>query len=120
MSEDLNNQEKLEAIYKMTIENNDILRTIRRQQYFANALRVIYWLVVIGALGGTYFLVKPFISAFAGGNTGNIESAYSQLRNQLPETKVIEQIINGIKNATNTDVQMPDNGVVDQASSTVR
>lgn len=99
MSGDLNNQDKLEAIYKMTLENNDILRTIRRQQYFSNALRVIYWLVVLGALGSAYYFVRPVVTAITN-NSGKIEETFNQfnqLRGQLPETKIINQLIDGLK-----------------------
>jgi hypothetical protein len=31
LGKNLNNEEKLDAIYRMTLENNEILRTVRRQ-----------------------------------------------------------------------------------------
>ena len=65
----------------MTLENNEILRTIRRQQYFANALRALYWLMVVGAIGGVYYFVKPLVTTLSD-NSGKIEETYSQLRSQ--------------------------------------
>lgn len=113
-----NNEQKLEAIYEMTLENNEILRTIRRQQYFANALRVLYWLVILGAIGSAYYFVRPVVSALSS-NSSKLEEAYTQFRGQLPETKLIEKVINDIrsKNAVNTDNQMPDNGVIDSVNT---
>lgn len=124
LEKDLNNQEKLEAVYQMTLENNDILRTIRRQQYFANALRALYWLVVIGALGSAYYFVRPVVTALSN-NSGKVEETvnqFNQLRSQLPETKLINQVINSLKSkmATSTDAQMPDNGVIEPASTTTK
>ena len=123
MSKDLNNQEKLEAIYEMTIENNEILRTIRRQQYFANALRVLYWLMVVGAIGGAYFFVKPIVSSFTE-NSGKIEETYTQLRGQLPETRLLNQIMEALKPKevpvdpeANTDAQMVDDGVINSTTT---
>ena len=117
----LNNEEKLDAIYEMTLENNDILRTIRRQQYFANTFRVLYWLVVIGALGSAYYFIRPVITVLSN-NSGKIEETvnqFNQLRGQLPEAKLINQIMNSMKPkvATSTDGVMPDNGVIDSSST---
>lgn len=116
MSKDLNNEEKLEAIYEMTLENNDILRTIRRQQYFANGMRILYWLVVLGAIGSTYYFVRPLVSTFTD-NSGKMEEAYTQLRSQLPETKLIEQVVSGMKGKK---VAPSDATVIEESSTTVR
>ena len=35
---DLNNQEKLEEVYHMTLENNEILRAMRKEQHIATGL----------------------------------------------------------------------------------
>ncbi len=114
----MNNEEKLDAIYEMTLENNDILRTIRRQQYFANSLRVLYWLVVLGAIGGAYYFVRPLIVSISD-NTDKVAKTYNSLVDQLPEKKLINQVISGLKAkaSTSTDEQMPDNGVIDATSA---
>ncbi len=114
----MNNEEKLDAIYEMTLENNDILRTIRRQQYFANTLRVFYWLVVLGAIGGAYYFVRPVIVAISD-NTDKVAETYNNLVDQLPEKKLINQVINGLKAkvSTSTDQQMPDDGVIDSTGT---
>lgn len=123
IGKDLNNQEKLEAIYKMTLENNDILRVIRRQQYFSNALRLLYWLVVLGAIGSAYYFIRPLVTTLSS-NSGKIEEAasqFSQIRDQLPETKLVNQLLERFKSkgatTTATDNQMPDDGVIDASTS---
>lgn len=118
----LNNEEKLDAVYRMTLENNEILRTIRRQQYFSNALRVLYWIVVLGAIGGAYYFIRPLVVLLSN-NTGKIEetmSQFNQLRNELPEAKLINQVMSGLKakQASSTDGQMPDDGVLEETSTT--
>lgn len=117
----MNNEEKLDAIYEMTLENNEILRTIRRQQYFANALRMLYWLVVLGAIGGAYYFVRPLIVTISN-NSDKMVGTYTNLVNQLPEKKLLNQVMNGFKAkvSTSTDEQMPDNGVLDQGSTTAQ
>jgi hypothetical protein len=95
----LNNEEKLEAIYKMTLENHDMLKSLRRQQYFSTFARIFYWLVVLGALGGAYYYVRPVI-ALLSENSGKIQEGFNQLetlKNQLPETRILNQVIQGLQ-----------------------
>jgi hypothetical protein len=95
LGKDLNNEEKLEAIYAMTLENHDILKTIRRQQYVSGTFRVLYWLLVLGALGGTYFYIRPFVTLLSD-KSSTIEekfTQFNQLKNNLPEAKIIDQVI---------------------------
>ncbi len=95
----LNNEDKLDAIYEMTLENNEILRTIRRQQYFANGLRVLYWLVILGAMGSAYYFISPLLNSLYS-NSGKIEESlnqFNQIRNQLPGAKMINQMLEGLK-----------------------
>lgn len=99
LGKDMTNEEKLDAIYKMTVENHEVLKTIRRQQYFSTITRLLYWLVVLGFIGGTYYYVRPFINLLTS-NSASIEEKmlqFNQLKNQLPETKIIEQVIQGLQ-----------------------
>lgn len=116
---DLNNQEKLEAIYKMTIDNHKVLKSIHNQQLFSNILRIIYWLIVLGIIGGAYYFVKPVVNKISD-SSNKIEETYTQLRSQLPETKIVNQIIDGLKlkDINSSDGEMIDNGVIDYASTT--
>jgi tRNA A37 N6-isopentenylltransferase MiaA len=118
----LTNEEKLEAIYEMTYENHQMLRTIRRQQYFANTFRVVYWLVILGFVGGSYYYIRPLIVGLSG-DKGRFEETlnqFNQLRSQLPETKLVNQMMNSLKakQASSTDSQMIDDGVLDEVSTT--
>ena len=98
MSEEhLTNQDKLEEIYHMTLENHEILRSIRRQQHVANAFRFLYWVVILGALGGAYYYIRPVISTFTN-NRDKIDSTFKQfeqLRSQFPDAKLLNQILHG-------------------------
>lgn len=99
---DLTNQEKLEEIFEMAKENNDILRNLRRQQNIANAFRFLYWIVILVSLGGAYLYVKPAIDSFNQNKTKVDETLqqFNSLRSQLPETKILDQVMKGIKSAT--------------------
>lgn len=95
----LTNEEKLNEIYELVHENHQILKTLRRQQYLSNTFRVLYWVVILGALGGAYYYVRPFIGMIAG-NSSKMEETFlqlNQLKDQLPETKILNQVLEGLQ-----------------------
>ena len=89
------NQEKLDEMYEMVQENNDILRTLLRRERINSFLRIMYWLFIIGTLFGAYYYVQPFVNG-ALGNFGAIQSAVNNLNvvsAQLPESKTLQFIL---------------------------
>ena len=95
----MTNEEKLDAIYEMTLENHEVLKTIRRQQYFSTITRLLYWLLVLGALGGAYYYVRPFVNLLVD-NSSSIEekfTQFSQLKDRFPEAKIIDQIMQNLQ-----------------------
>ena len=76
----------LERTYKIAEENNDLLRSIRRSSRISIVMRVIYWIVIIGASVGAYYLIQPYVDslkqAYSGG-TQDIQSAASSIRDLL-------------------------------------
>jgi hypothetical protein len=95
----LTNEEKLDHVYQMTLENHEILKSIRRQQYVGNALRILYWLVILGAIGGMYYYLRPFIS-FLGENSDKLGESLNylnQMKDQLPEARLINQVLEGMR-----------------------
>ncbi len=94
----MNNEEKLEAIYQMTLENNDVLRTVRRQQYLSSFFSVIYWLVILGSIGSAYYFIKPFIPVISS-NIGKAEetmSQFNQIRSQMTDPKLLQDIMKNV------------------------
>ncbi len=51
----------LERTYKLSLENNDLLRKIRRSNTMSSIFRAIYWVVIIGASVGAYYYVQPYV-----------------------------------------------------------
>ena len=95
----LTNQEKLDEMYELTIENHEILRGIRRNSRVANAFTFLYWLVVLGALGGAYIYVSPLVKAVMG-NREKIENTFNQVNqmgNMIPEKEALDKLINIVK-----------------------
>lgn len=99
LGKNLTNEEKLDAIYAMTLENHEVLKTIRRQQYLSAAVRLLYWLIVLGFIGGTYYFLSPFIEMVTS-NTEDLKSLFmqfNQIKDSLPETKMLNQVMEGLQ-----------------------
>jgi len=108
---DLTNQEKLEQVYELTLENNGILRSLRRQQYIANTFRVFYWLIILGALGGVYYYIRPVLDGISNNNS-KVQDTLNQfetVRDQLPETKVFNQFYDFLKGSAEAPIETPIN-----------
>ncbi|MBP6858651.1 MAG: hypothetical protein KBC33_02360 [Candidatus Pacebacteria bacterium] len=65
----------LERTYKLTEENNEILRKMRRANRFSLALRIGYWVVIIVISFGAYYLIQPYVETMFG--------AYEQMQGSL-------------------------------------
>ena len=98
----MNNEEKLEAIYQMTLENNEVLRTVRRQQYMSSFFSIIYWLVILGSIGSAYYFIKPFIPVISS-NFGKFEETigqFDQIRNQMTDPKLLQGMMKNVGTGT--------------------
>ena len=99
-----NNQEKLDEMYEMMQENNEILRSLLRRERFANFLRIMYWIFIIGTLLGAYYYVQPVLTKMTANFDGlqstvtHINENISSVGNSLPETKTIKSFFETIKN----------------------
>ncbi len=98
---DLTNQEKLEEVYRITVENNHILHGMRNRERVANALRIVYWLVIILSLAGAYYYIRPVIDLFTT-NKDKVDQTlmqFQELQQQLPQMKVFQQFLNNLKSS---------------------
>jgi hypothetical protein len=105
LGKNLTNEEKLDAIYAMTLENHEVLRTIRRQQYFSTITRLLYWLIVLGLIGSTYYYVRPFIGLITN-NAASLEEKviqFNQLKSQIPDSKMLDQLIQGLQKSAGAE-----------------
>lgn len=77
----------LERTYKLTEENNEMLRSIRRSARVATAMRIVYWVIIIGASVGAYYLIQPYVdfmlNMLNGDGGSNTQSAMSSLQDLL-------------------------------------
>ncbi|MEN9551990.1 MAG: hypothetical protein RI935_367 [Candidatus Parcubacteria bacterium] len=99
LNKKLTNEEKLDLVYEMTLENHDILQSLRRQQYVSSAFRLLYWVVILGAIGGAYYYIRPAVSYLQENGT-KLQTTINQLNalnSNLPEAKLINTLIEGLK-----------------------
>lgn len=96
---DLTNQEKLEETYKLALENNHMLHQIQRRDRMAMTFRIIYWLAILGALGGAYYYIRPLIDSVASSGTRaqSIFQQFEELRDQFPETRALQQFMDQLR-----------------------
>jgi hypothetical protein len=106
---DLTNQEKLEEIYKLTLENNHILHKIQNRDRIGIIFRVIYWAVILGALGGAYYYIRPFVDSIQE-NSSHAQSViqqFEQLRSQFPEAKAFQDLFRQFGSSTEAATTTP-------------
>lgn len=56
----------LEKIYKITEENNSILRSIHRTNKIGLTIKVLYWVIILGLSFGAFYFVQPYINSLTG------------------------------------------------------
>ena len=91
------NQDKLDDIYEMVEENNNILKNLLRREKIASFFKIAYWLIILGGLFGIYYYIQPYLDVVKN-NSGLLKDFFDKLNivsNPMQE-------INGIKNILNT------------------
>ena len=63
----------LERTYAFAKENNELLCSMRRRARIGTILRIFYWVIIIGASLGAYYLIQPYMEFLkgVGGQMGN-------------------------------------------------
>lgn len=54
-------RELLTKSIKISEENNRMLRGMRRSARLSSFLRLIYWLIIIGAVLWSYYIIQPYL-----------------------------------------------------------
>ena len=55
---------KLDELLELTRENNEILHGMRRVQRWGSFFRVVYWMIILGSIFGTYYYFQPTIEKY--------------------------------------------------------
>ncbi|MEK7646403.1 MAG: hypothetical protein AAB381_01780 [Patescibacteria group bacterium] len=53
----------LERTHKLAEENNALLRSMRRMSRISGALRILYWVVILGVGFGTFYVIQPYVES---------------------------------------------------------
>lgn len=59
-----NEEELLERTYEFEKQNNAMLKKLYRDMWWSRLFRVVYWVVVLGAMFGVYYYIQPYITPF--------------------------------------------------------
>jgi len=51
---------------ELSQENNKLLRKMRRSILWGRLFNIVYWLVIIAAMFGAYYVLQPFIEGLLG------------------------------------------------------
>lgn len=46
---------------ELSQENNKMLRAMRRSQKIASFMRLVYWVIIIGASIGAFYVLQPYV-----------------------------------------------------------
>ncbi len=79
----------LERTLKLSEENNNILRKMRRSARISSLFHIFYWVVIIGLSVGSYYFIEPYFSALPNlmnavqGDQTSTNSALQQIQSLL-------------------------------------
>jgi hypothetical protein len=84
-------KELLQKTYKLTEENNEILKGMRRSQRMGSVMKALYWiLIIVGSIAGYYFAqvyIQSLLGAFGDkeGNNTSTSSLIEQYKDLLQQ-----------------------------------
>jgi hypothetical protein len=67
----------LERTYRLAEENSKMLKSLYRASLWSRATTAFYWLFIIGATFGAYFVIEPYIKIMtnlAGSASGGLQN----------------------------------------------
>ncbi|MBU3968723.1 hypothetical protein KJ991_00710 [Patescibacteria group bacterium] len=88
-------KELLEKTYKLSEENNNILKKMRRSVVYSRILRIIYILIALGLATSLYYYIQPYLN--------NIIGAYNNVMTGAQKLKETGDSIPTIQDGSNMD-----------------
>jgi TRAP-type C4-dicarboxylate transport system permease small subunit len=86
----------LERTYKLADENNSILRAMRRANRIGTAMKILYWVIIIGATVGAFYFLQPYINSMM----GIIDEAQKVIQNVGSTTSQAQNAFNSVRYGT--------------------
>lgn len=56
-----NEEELLARTYEVEKENNAMLKKLYHDMWWSRLFRMVYWVVILGAMFGAYYYAQPYI-----------------------------------------------------------
>jgi hypothetical protein len=53
--------DKIDELLDLTKENNRILRSMHRRMIWSQVFSFIYWIIILGVAGWSYYLLQPYL-----------------------------------------------------------
>lgn len=57
-------ERKMDELLELTRENNKIIRSMRSTQRWSSFFRLVYWMLILGSIFGTYYYFQPTIEKY--------------------------------------------------------
>jgi ABC-type multidrug transport system fused ATPase/permease subunit len=79
----------LERTYKLAVENNDMLKSMRRSARWSAAFKIAYWAVIIALSIGAVYFIQPYLTLMSGslGSLSNLSSNLNSANNAAQSLK---------------------------------
>ncbi len=70
-------EKKVDETLEMVKENNKILKKMRSRMMWSSVVRVIYWIIILAAAFGAYYVIKPVVDDVREAYDGVVDSINS-------------------------------------------
>lgn len=83
---DENERELLEQTYELAKDTNDKVSRLYRSHKWGRAIKIFYWVAIIGLSVGAYWLIQPYVEQLGqvyGGLSNKVNSIHEASQNLL-------------------------------------
>lgn len=89
----------LEENLAVSRETNELLKKVVSAQRWGRVFRVIYWVLIIGASVGAYYLIQPYVQMLLGGYNSILSGVESvqKTTQSLPDVSSLNSLLNTLK-----------------------
>lgn len=85
--------DKMTELLDLTRENNRILRSMHRRMLWSQIFTFLYWMVILGVMGWSYYYLQPYLDKYWGAyqqmtkTLSNFENSSNSLQGLLEKVK---------------------------------
>lgn len=88
-----NKDTTLQEILRLTQENNEMLRFMKRREEIGTIFKVIYWGLILASAYGAYYYVQPYLNLMVQ-NLQILSSSTESLQSVLKQTEGLQDTQN--------------------------